>query len=183
MLTISRFERFTQTTRCYHIARPALDTVVRGLRSRLNMGLFSQAIRPIYPAAVKRGMVSRTHIVLTRTTRIGSVVDRSGRSLSNIFHLKMLPAVTPCLLPHFFPRLVRGCPRLSVHIARVGARSVRRTLRTKSLSTKVVTDGLRSSFLARRALFCRRFCTCMSHGRPSFGRRMVHASSVANRHL
>lgn len=180
---MSRFERFTGTTRCYQIARPALDTVVRGLRSRLKIGLFSHTVRPMYPAQIKRGIVTRTHAVLTRTSRIGRVVDRRGHSLSNAFHLTMLPAVTPCLLPHFFPRLVRGCPRLSMQIARVGAGSVHRTLHSKRISTTVLTDLLRSATLSRRVLFCRRFCKCMSHGRPLFGRSIVHASSVAKRQL
>lgn len=183
VLTISRFQRFTGTTRCYQIARPALDTVVRGLRSRLKIGLFSHDVAPIYPATVNGGILRRTHGVLSRIVYIGRVVDRRRRSLSNAFQLTILPAVTPCLLPHFFPRLVRGCPSLSVQIVRVGAPSVHGTLLANRTSTTVVTDVLSSTTLARRALFCRRFLNCISGGRPLFGRSIVHASSIAKRQL
>lgn len=183
VLTIGRFHRFTGTTRCYHIARPALDTVVRGLRRRLSAQVFSHDRRPMYPAPINVRVVRRTRGVLIRTGHVGGVVRRRGRSLANVFGLNVLPAMTPCLLPHFFPRLVGGCPSLSVQMIRVGAGSVGGTLRAKRVSTNVMTDLTNVRRLRRAPLFCRRFFTCISHRSTLFGGRMVHASSLGNRRL
>ncbi len=182
VITLSGRHRFRETTRTYNIDRPALDTLVRGLRRRLSLALFSHGDRPVDAARDKHAIISRTHIILCRVTRLGRVAHSRGRLDDKEVHVKIVPAMTPCVLPQLFGRVRRVFPRVRLHTFRLHATIVVRRLHGTRLSVTVLIAPLRRPSFLRVPLCCRGFTTCMSPDRRLCrGRRVITRRVPARR--
>lgn len=165
------------------VTQPALSMQINELEQTLGVVLVERSRSGVQLTAKGHQVAERARRILGDVLDLATYAQHSGKVLSGIMRMGVIPSVAPYLLPPLLPLLREAYPDLELHVRETQTHVLVDELLAGKLDVLLLALPVKNVDLVNYPLFEDRFLLAMSQDRASSGRLRATREMVENERL
>lgn len=99
IVAVDNHRHFSRAAEASFVTQPTLSMMIQKLEDELGVKIFDRTQSPIEPTDVGRKIIDQARVSLAQINQIKEIVEEEKGIIKGVFHLAIIPTVSPYLLP------------------------------------------------------------------------------------
>lgn len=99
IIAVDNHRHFSKAAEASFVTQPTLSMMIQKLEDELEVRIFDRTQSPIEPTEVGRRVIEQARVSLAQIQQIKEIVEEEKGVIKGVFHLAIIPTVSPYLLP------------------------------------------------------------------------------------
>ena len=99
IVAVDNHRHFSKAAEASFVTQPTLSMMIQKLEDELGVRIFDRSQTPIEPTDVGRKVIEQARASLAQINQIKEIVEEEKGVIKGVFHLAIIPTVSPYLLP------------------------------------------------------------------------------------
>lgn len=99
IVAVDNHRHFSKAAEASFVTQPTLSMMIQKLEDELGVKIFDRTQSPVEPTEVGRKIIDQARVSVAQIHQIKEIVEEEKGVIKGVFHLAIIPTVSPYLLP------------------------------------------------------------------------------------
>ena len=172
IVAVDNHRHFSKAAEASFVTQPTLSMMIQKLEDELGVKIFDRSQSPIEPTSVGRKLIDQARVSIAQIHQIKEIVEEEKGIIKGVFHLAIIPTVSPYLLPKLMRTHHKQNNDIRLVINEMTTNQILTGLAKGSIDGGVLATPLHDDRMKERPLYYEKFLAYISPNE-----RFLHAKT------
>jgi LysR family hydrogen peroxide-inducible transcriptional activator len=183
VVAVAKTRHFGQAAEICHVAQPSLSMQIQKLEDELDTTIFDRSKKPIGVTELGQVIILQAQKVLAEHKKLKEMALNSGHEPQGLFHLGVIPTLSPYLLPLFIGSFSSKYPKVQLKINEYQTSDIIKKIMDDEIDAGLLVSPLEDKRIIERPLFFEPFYAYVSQNHILSKRKFLREEDLSDDNL
>lgn len=162
IIAVDNYRHFSKAAEASFVTQPTLSMMIQKLEDELGVKIFDRTQLPVKPTEIGARIINQARIALAQVNQIKEIIREEKGIVKGIFHLGIIPTVSPYLLPRLMQVHQHHHFDIKIVINELTTDQILSQLSNGTLDGGILATPLKDERITERPLYYEKFYAYVS---------------------
>ncbi|NLZ94453.1 MAG: LysR family transcriptional regulator [Bacteroidales bacterium] len=162
IIAVDNHRHFSKAAEASFVTQPTLSMMIQKLEDELGVRIFDRTQSPIEPTDVGRKIIEQARTSIVQIHQIKEIVEEEKGIIKGVFHLAIIPTVSPYLLPKLMQIHHKENSDIRLVISEMTTNQILSNLAKGNIDGGILATPLHDERMKERPMYYERFLAYVS---------------------